>query len=263
LNAGGLAIEAASQALQFARSVRGESLGDSFTYKLDKVRLHAPLLYPAKIICMGANYKEHVKEANLQSPTEPVFFSKYRNAIAGPTDPVLLPSISEQVDWEAELVVVFGRRGHHISEADAMNYVAGYTVGNDISARDWQMRKPFRQWMMGKTFDTFLPLGPALVTSDEVADPHDLRITLRLNDQVMQDDSTSNMTFRIAELVSFISQIISLEPGDIMLTGTPAGVGVTRTPPRFLQEGDVLVTTIENIGTLTNPIRHESFARES
>jgi 2-keto-4-pentenoate hydratase/2-oxohepta-3-ene-1,7-dioic acid hydratase in catechol pathway len=260
LEAGAAAFEAASRALQFARTVRGQAAWTNCAYQLSDIRLHAPLLNPAKIICIGANYKDHVKEANLEAPTEPVFFSKYRNAIAGPTDHVLLPAISQQVDWEAELVVVIGRRGHHIAEADAMSYVAGYTVGNDISARDWQMRKPFRQWMMGKTFDTFLPLGPALVTSDEVPDPHNLQITLRLNDEVMQDESTSSMQFRIPELLSFISRIVTLEPGDIVLTGTPAGVGVTRTPPRFLQEGDVLVTTIENLGTLTNPISHESAA---
>src|ERR1700694_2460697 len=171
LNAGDLARDAANQALQFARSVRGDSRWESCEYKLQEVKLYAPLLYPAKIICIGANYKEHQQEANLPSPTEPVFFSKYRNAITGPMDPILLPSVSEQVDWEAELVAVIGRHGHRIAETDAMNYVVGYTVGNDISARDWQNRRPFRQWMMGKTFDTFLPLGPALVTADEVTDP--------------------------------------------------------------------------------------------
>ena len=258
LDAGEAGIEAVTEALEFARSAHGQSTRERVAHKLADVKLRAPLTRPGKIICIGANYMDHIKEASLQTPTEPVFFAKYRNAITGPTDPILLPAVSEQVDWEAELVVVIGRAGRDIAAADAMSHVVGYTIGNDVSARDWQMRKPFRQWMMGKTFDTFLPLGPALVTVDEVSDPQDIRITLRLNDAVMQNETTANMVFPIAELLSFVSRIVSLEPGDIMLTGSPAGVGFAQTPPRYLRHGDVLETSIEKLGSMTNPVKRAS-----
>lgn len=251
-------LAAARDAMAFAQSRADDKAPTGYAHKLDEVRLVAPLTRPGKIIGVGLNYKDHAEEAGAQLPEEPGFFSKYSNTVTGPHDDVLLPSISSEVDWEGELVVVIGRGGRHIPTGEAMSYVAGYTVCNDVSARDWQMRKPWRQWMIGKTFDTFLPLGPALVTVDEVADPYSLAIECSVNGEVMQRGNTSSMHFRIPYLINYVSRIASLEAGDIILTGTPAGVGMGQKPPRFLRDGDTLVTSIQGLGTLTNRLRMDS-----
>jgi 2-keto-4-pentenoate hydratase/2-oxohepta-3-ene-1,7-dioic acid hydratase in catechol pathway len=169
----------------------------------------------------------------------------------------VLPRVSREVDYEAELVVVIGKRGRYIAEDQARNYVAGYTIGHDVSARDWQLRKPGGQWLAGKTFDTFAPIGPALVTADEIRDPHRLSIELRLNGQVMQRSNTEQMIFTVDKLVAYISQVVTLQPGDLIFTGTPPGVGFARKPPVFLKPGDIVEIEIENLGILRNPVTAE------
>jgi 2-keto-4-pentenoate hydratase/2-oxohepta-3-ene-1,7-dioic acid hydratase in catechol pathway len=217
-------------------------------------RLLAPIPDPQKILCMGLNYRDHAAESNMAIPEEPVLFSKYSSALIGHGATILLPSVSQEVDYEAELVVVIGKRGRDIAQADAMSHVGGYAVGHDVSARDWQLNKPGKQWMAGKTFDTFAPIGPELVTADEVADPHNLRIRLRLNGQTMQDSNTSQFIFRIDEAIAYISQVMTLEPGDLIFTGTPPGVGMARKPQVWLKPGDVAEVEIDGLGTLRNPV---------
>jgi 2-keto-4-pentenoate hydratase/2-oxohepta-3-ene-1,7-dioic acid hydratase in catechol pathway len=221
----------------------------------DLGELLAPLAAPPKVICVGQNYAAHAAESRFEVPAEPVIFSKFSSAVIGPADAVRLPSVApRRVDYEAELAVVIGAGGREVSPADAMTLVGGYAVANDISARDWQLKKPAGQWLLGKSFDTFLPLGPAVVSADEVPDPRALRIICRIGGETLQDDVVGNMIFDIPTLISYVSQVATLEPGDVLLTGTPAGVGQSRVPPRWLQPGDVLETEISGIGVLRNPI---------
>lgn len=217
-------------------------------------KLLAPIPSPGKVICIGLNYRDHAAESGQPIPSEPVCFSKFSTAVTGPEAQIRLPAVAHKVDYEAELVVVIGKRGKHIPVADAMNYVAGYTVGNDVSARDWQIGRPGGQWLMGKTPDTFAPLGPYLVTRDEVANPHQLRIQLRLNGTTLQDSSTKELIFGIDQLVAHLSQLITLDPGDVIFTGTPPGVGAARKPPIFLKDGDVTEVEIEGLGILRNQV---------
>jgi 2-keto-4-pentenoate hydratase/2-oxohepta-3-ene-1,7-dioic acid hydratase in catechol pathway len=225
-------------------------------HQLLGLALLAPFTRPSKILCVGQNYIDHNDETNFERPAEPPFFSKFASSIVGPGAPIDLPSIApKRVDYEAELAVVIGRAGSNISESEAMSFVAGYTVGNDVSARDWQVKKPGGQWLLGKTFDTFLPLGPMFVSSDEIADPHALRLTCTVSGELLQDDTTGSMIFSIPELIAYVSRVCSLEAGDIILTGTPGGVGMSRTPPRWLRDGDVVVSAVEGVGTLENPVR--------
>ena len=193
-------------------------------------------------------------------PELPVIFSKFSSALSGPNIPVVLPAISSQVDYEAELVVVIGRPGKHIRQQDAMNHVLGYTCGNDISARDWQKGRPGGQWLLGKTFDTFAPIGPWIVTADELTNPGELRICMRLNGVEMQSASTSLLIYPIDFLIHHISKFFALETGDLIFTGTPAGVGAGRTPPVFLNDGDECEIEIEGIGTLRNSCTAEKLA---
>ncbi len=216
--------------------------------------LLAPVPDPRKIVCLGLNYRDHAAESGAEVPSEPVLFSKYPTALVGHGAEIVLPAESNQVDYEAELVVVIGRGGRHIPKERAMEHVAGYTVGHDVSARDWQLHKPGKQWMAGKTFDTFAPVGPALVTPDEVADPHALGIRLRLNGQTMQDSNTREFVFRVAEVIAYLSKVFTLEPGDLIFTGTPPGVGMARKPPVWLKPGDVVEVEIDGLGTLRNPV---------
>jgi len=213
-----------------------------------------PVAAPEKIICVGLNYKGHAAETHAKIPESPVLFSKFNTALVGASGPVVLPSISSQVDFEAELALVIGKRAKRVSAEEASAFVGGYMVMNDVSARDWQFRA--RQWLTGKSFDTFAPVGPWLVTPDEVRDPHDLRISLRLNGRIMQDSNTRDLILGIPVLVSHISQIFTLKPGDIISTGTPPGVGYVRQPPVFLRPGDTVEISIERIGT----IRHACIA---
>jgi 2-keto-4-pentenoate hydratase/2-oxohepta-3-ene-1,7-dioic acid hydratase in catechol pathway len=203
------------------------------------------------------NYADHAAESGAPIPEEPVIFNKFATSVGAHEDPIVLPRVSSQVDYEAELVVVIGQGGRHIAEGDALRHVAGYCCGHDVSARDWQLGKPGKQWLLGKTFDTFAPFGPHLVTADEVGDPGNLAIELRLNGQVMQSSSTRQLIFSVPKLVSYISDVCTLEPGDVLFTGTPPGVGMARKPPVFLQAGDVVEVEIEKVGTLRNRVESE------
>ncbi len=216
------------------------------------VKLLAPIPDPQKVLCVGLNYADHARESGMQPPAEPVYFNKFPTAVAAHEQTVMLPKVSTQVDYEAELVVVIGRGGRNIAEADALKHVAGYCVGNDVSARDWQLEKPGKQWLLGKSFDTFAPFGPEFVTADEVGDAGNLRIQLRLNGQTMQDSSTSQFIFGVPKLIAYVSQVCTLEPGDVIFTGTPPGVGMARKPPVFLKPGDVMEVEIEKLGVLKN-----------
>jgi len=221
-------------------------------------RLLAPVPDPRKIICIGLNYRDHAAESGVPVPEEPILFSKYATALIGHDETIILPSVSHQVDYEAELVVVIGRTGRWIPRERAFDYVGGYAVGHDVSARDWQLNKPGKQWMAGKTFDTFAPVGPVLVTPDEIEDPHKLGIRLRLNGQTMQDSSTSQLIFGVDELIAYLSQVFTLEPGDLIFTGTPPGVGMARKPPVWLKPGDTVEVEIDHLGTLRNNVAAES-----
>jgi len=217
-------------------------------------RLRAPIPSPGKVICIGLNYRDHALESGKPIPTEPVCFSKFSHCVVGPGATIELPAVAHKVDYEAELVVVIGRKGKNISAEDSRAYVAGYMNGNDVSARDWQLGRPGGQWMLGKTPDTFAPTGPYLVTADEIADPHNLAIRLRLNGETMQDSRTSELIFSIDQLIAHLSQLITIEPGDLIYTGTPPGVGNARKPPVYLQPGDQVEVEIEGLGTLQNPV---------
>ncbi len=220
---------------------------------LGGLTLRAPIPRPGKIVCVGLNYRDHAAESGQPVPDHPILFPKFANSVIGPGDPIVVPVDTEQPDYEAELGVVIGATATRVSEADALRRVAGYTCVNDVSARDLQFRSS--QWMLGKAIDTFLPMGPWLVTADEIPDPQALRISCRLNGEQVQDSSTEQMVFGVAELIAFISRTLTLEPGDIIATGTPPGVGFARTPPRFLRDGDEVTIEIEGIGALTNPVR--------
>lgn len=217
---------------------------------LAEVRLLPPVRQPEKIICLGLNYRDHAREAGMPIPTEPIFFPKYANALTGPYDPIPIPHLVTQLDHEVELAVVIGRTGKYIPEAEAWAYVAGYMVLNDISARDFQFRTG--QWTLGKTFDGFAPCGPFLVTADEVPDPHALRLRLWVNGDLRQDSHTGEMIFSIPYLIHYFSHLFTLRPGDIISTGTPPGVGMSRQPPAYLKEGDEVVAWVERIGELCN-----------
>jgi 2-keto-4-pentenoate hydratase/2-oxohepta-3-ene-1,7-dioic acid hydratase in catechol pathway len=219
---------------------------------LADVRLLAPVPRPGKIICIGLNYRDHAEESKLPVPESPITFSKYVTCVANPAAPVYLPRTSEKVDYEAELAFVIGRRAKHVERSRAFDYVLGYTNFNDVSARDFQFADG--QWQRGKSCDTFAPMGPAIVTPDEIPDPHRLRIQLRLNGQTMQDSSTGQLIFGIDELIAFLSATVTLEPGDVVATGTPPGVGFARKPPVFLKAGDLMEVEIEGLGVLSNPV---------
>jgi 2-keto-4-pentenoate hydratase/2-oxohepta-3-ene-1,7-dioic acid hydratase in catechol pathway len=213
---------------------------------------HAPVPRPGKLICIGLNYRDHAAESNMPIPERPVVFSKFPTAVIAPGEPVVVPSTSQQVDYEAELAVVIGRRAKHVIAADAYNYVLGYTCFNDVSARDFQFADG--QWQRGKSCDTFAPMGQTIVTTDEIPDPHKLSIKLILNGKTMQDSNTNQLIFGVPELIEFLSATITLEPGDVIATGTPPGVGFARKPPVFLQPGDDMDVVIEGIGGLGTPV---------
>lgn len=223
-----------------------------YTYPVAQVKLCSPLRKPGKIICIGLNYAEHAKEGGRDIPAEPVLFGKYANALVGPGEAVRLPHISDKVDYEAELAVVIGKKAHRVEKEEALDYVFGYANFNDISARDLQ--KKDGQWMKGKFLDTFAPFGPYLVTQDEIPDSGKLDICLRLNGDVMQSSNTGDMIFNVPYLVAFLSQFVTLEPGDIIATGTPPGVGFARKPPIFLKAGDVVEVEVSGLGVLKNPV---------
>lgn len=213
----------------------------------------APVLNPGKIICIGLNYRDHAAESGAEVPQVPVVFAKWANTLAGQGDPIRIPPITSKVDYEAELAVVIGRQGRDIPSDEALDYVFGYTNCHDVSARDLQFSEG-GQWTHSKTLDTFAPMGPYLVTTDDIPDPQALRIRCILNGETMQDGNTSDMIFPVAELIAFLSQGMTLECGDIISTGTPAGVGQSRKPPVFLKAGDEVSIEIDGLGRLTNPV---------
>jgi 2-keto-4-pentenoate hydratase/2-oxohepta-3-ene-1,7-dioic acid hydratase in catechol pathway len=219
---------------------------------LDSVRLLAPIPRPPKIICIGLNYRDHAAESGQQVPAVPTVFAKFPTAATGHRQPIVLPKNSVKPDYEAELAVVIGRGGRHIPEARWREHVFGYTAFNDVSARDFQFATS--QWIMGKTFDTFAPFGPAIVTADEIADPQALDISLTLNGEAMQHSNTREMIFPIPALIAHLSSVFTLEPGDLIATGTPSGVGFARKPPRWLKPGDEAAVRISGIGELVNPV---------
>ncbi|XP_041855724.1 fumarylacetoacetate hydrolase domain-containing protein 2A isoform X2 [Melanotaenia boesemani] len=218
-----------------------------------QIKLLSPILAPEKVVCVGMNYRDHCLEQNAPIPKEPIIFCKFPSAITGPYDDITLPSESQEVDWEVELAFVIGRRGKHIREEDALSYVAGFTVANDVSARDWQNRNG-KQWLLGKTFDSFCPLGPALVTTDTVKDPHNLGIRCLVNGDTVQSSNTDQMIFKTAALVAWVSKFMTLTPGDVFLTGTPPGVGVFKKPPIFLKNGDIVKCQIDQLGSIINKV---------
>ncbi len=220
---------------------------DSCPEVADDERLGTPLANPSKIICIGLNYALHAKESGLEIPTTPIIFSKATSAICGPFDDVVIPKGSEKTDWEVELAIVIGKKASYVSEEDAMNHVAGYVVHNDVSERAFQLEHG-GQWVKGKSCDTFAPLGPWMVTADEIEDPNNLKLWLKLNGETMQDSTTADFVFNAQHLVSYLSQYMSLLPGDIISTGTPSGVGLGLNPPRYLKPGDVMELGIEGLG---------------
>lgn len=219
--------------------------------KARDVKLRAPFR-PPKIICVGLNYREHARESKMEVPEVPTVFAKFPTAVIGPDEPIVLPKNSSKPDYEAELAFVIGRGGRHIPAGRWRECVFGYTNFNDVSARDYQMRTS--QWMIGKCFDTFAPMGPAIVTADEVPDPHALKIGTVINGEVLQDHTTSDLIFKIPDLIAFLSSVFTLEPGDVVTTGTPAGVGFSYEPPRWLKPGDEVTVRVEGLGELRNPV---------
>ncbi len=226
------------------------------TFSLESVQLLAPIPVPPKIICIGLNYRDHAIESGMAIPSTPTVFTKFATSVIGPGAPIVLPKHSEKPDYEAELAFVIGKGGRYIAAADWRAHVFGYMNLNDVSARDYQMATS--QWTIGKTFDTFAPMGPWLVSADEIADPHELPIRCTINGEVLQNSNTRELIFKIPELVEYLSSVFTLEAGDIVSTGTPPGVGMARKPPRWLAPGDDVVIAVEGLGELRNPVRAEA-----
>jgi 2-keto-4-pentenoate hydratase/2-oxohepta-3-ene-1,7-dioic acid hydratase in catechol pathway len=220
------------------------------TFALDAVKLCAPVPHPTKIVCVGLNYRDHAIESKMEIPTRPTIFSKFNNTVIGPGDNIVLPKNSEKPDYEAEFAFVIGKGGRHIKADDWRDHVFGYMNLNDVSARDVQLA--VSQWVMGKTFDTFAPMGPYLVSADEIEDPHNLTIALTVNGETLQNSNTRELIFKIPYLVEFLSSIMTLEPGDIVSTGTPSGVGFSYNPPKWLKPGDEVVVKVQGLGELKN-----------
>ena len=214
----------------------------------DSERIGAPISKPGKIICIGLNYSKHAAESGADVPKEPIIFFKATSSLIGPFDPVIIPKNSKKTDWEVELAVIIGKKASYVSEEEAMDYVAGYAVHNDVSEREFQLERG-GQWVKGKSCDTFAPIGPYLVTRDEIADPHNLRLWLKLNGEMLQDGNTSDFIFNIPQIISYLSQFMSLHPGDIISTGTPEGVGLGFNPPKYLKPGDVMELGIDGLGS--------------
>jgi 2-keto-4-pentenoate hydratase/2-oxohepta-3-ene-1,7-dioic acid hydratase in catechol pathway len=244
----GTVIPLGSDIMEFLRTGQIDSHGERTP--LAELRLHAPIRNPGKVICVGLNYRDHAAETGLAIPSDPPLFCKFANSIADPGATVKVPPIVADLDYEAELGVVIGRTARDVTAADALDYVAGYVCANDVSARELQFRTS--QWTSGKAIDQFLPMGPILVTSDELDDPQKLPIRCWVNGELRQDGSTADMIFGVAELIAYITQTITLEPGDILVTGTPGGVGMSSSPPQYLGEGDEVTIEIGPLGRLHN-----------
>eukprot|EP00096_Caligus_rogercresseyi_P012521 TRINITY_DN5275_c0_g1_i1.p1 TRINITY_DN5275_c0_g1~~TRINITY_DN5275_c0_g1_i1.p1 ORF type:complete len:284 (+),score=42.88 TRINITY_DN5275_c0_g1_i1:57-908(+) len=227
---------------------------DSSRIPLENVRLFSPISGPDKVLCIGMNYRDHCEEQGIPLPKEPIVFNKFPSCIIGPYDDLRKPQNTEELDWEVELAVVMGRRCADVSRESAMDYVFGYTVAHDVSARDWQLKRNGGQWLLGKAMEGFCPLGPVLVTPDDLPDPHDLSISCSVNGETKQSSNTSELVFGVDEIVSWISRVLTLLPGDVILTGTPPGVGVFAKPPQFLKVGDIVKCEISGIGSVVNRI---------
>ena len=245
-----------ASALHAAATADAARLGDlrsaGAVLARDTAQLLAPVPRPSKVICIGLNYKDHAAESNMEPPDRPLMFSKFPTSIVGPGAPVVIPPLTENVDYEAELAVIIGRRASRVTVEDGLHHVLGYANFNDVSARDFQFADG--QWQRGKSPDTFGPLGEYIATPDELPDPHSLRIRLRLNGETLQDSNTDQLIFGIAELVAQLSESVTLEPGDVIATGTPPGVGFARKPPIWVRAGDVMEVEIEGLGVLSNPV---------
>lgn len=215
-------------------------------------RLLAPVAPPQKILCVGLNYRDHAIETGAAIPEEPIIFSKLGTTLIGPGEPILLPAEAKRIDYEAELVVVIGKTCRRLSEQDAEEAIFGYACGHDVSARDWQKGRPGGQWLLGKSFDTFAPLGPAIVPGGQISDPGNLRVQMRINGETFQDSTTAQLIFSIPQVIAYISQVCTLHPGDLIYTGTPPGVGDARNPPRYLRDGDLCEVDIDGVGVLSN-----------
>lgn len=246
--AGNRIIDKAKKAHTYAKNNSTEG----FVLDQEEVLLSTPIPAPAKIICVGKNYAEHAVEMQSDVPEFPVLFAKFSNALIGPEDSIEKRDVTEKLDYEAELTVVIGKEASQVKKEDALDYIAGYTIGNDISARDLQKRTP--QWLQGKTLDKSTPVGPWVVTADEVGDPSNLSIRSTVNGEERQSSNTNKLIFDIPFLIEFISNLVTLKPGDIILTGTPNGVGVAMEPPQFLKDGDVVQIEVEKIGQLKNKV---------
>jgi len=232
------------------------SLGevDIVRIPISSVQILAPVTKPDKVICIGMNYVDHCAEQGVPPPKEPMVFSKFSSSIIGPYDDLRYPEVTEQLDWEVELAIVIGKTGKNVKKEEAMDYVFGYTTAHDVSARDWQLKRNGGQWLIGKTMDDFCPLGPALVTVDEIGDPHNLGLQTVVNGETKQDSNTRQLVFKTEELIAWLTRFFTLLPGDVILTGTPPGVGVFKKPQEFLKKGDVVECTIEKIGSVRNKI---------
>lgn len=244
-------LELAQKAIDFIIA-HPESSNKKAIFNIDEVKIEAAVQNPGKIICVGHNYKEHILEMGRELPSHPVIFAKFSNTILGPQDDIPFYPISEQLDYEAEFTFVIGKQAKNVSEEDALDYVAGYTITNDVTYRDIQRRT--LQWLQGKTVDGSAPMGPYLVTADELPDPSGLGVVLTVNGEVRQKTNTANFVFSVQKLIAFLSNLMTLEPGDVVLTGTPGGVGVAMDPPTFLKHGDVVRIEIDKIGVLENKV---------
>ena len=220
----------------------------------EDIRLGPPIARPSKIVCVGLNYAKHAKESGMEVPSEPVLFFKASSAIVGPNDDVILPKNSQKSDWEVELAIVIGERASYVSVGEAMKHVAGYVLHNDISEREYQLER-LGQWVKGKSCDTFAPLGPFMATTDEIQNPHNLRLWLKLNGKIMQDSNTSDLIFSIPKLVSYISEFMTLLPGDVISTGTPFGVGLGLDPQKYLKDGDLMELGIDGLGVSKQSVK--------
>lgn len=244
-------LEAGTEAMETARG----AIAQGARIPLADVRLEAPIARPPKFLAVGLNYADHVAESGMDTPEHPTIFNKQSTCVTGPSDPVHVPKASHVLDYEGELGIVIGRRGRHVSRDDAADYIAGYVIVNDVTVRDWQFRTP--TWTMGKSFDTHGPIGPWIVTTDEIVDPHQLALRTYVNEELRQESNTKQLIFDCFFLVEHFSTAFTLEPGDIIATGTPGGVGILSKPPQILKAGDVVRIEIDGIGEIENPIIDE------
>jgi 2-keto-4-pentenoate hydratase/2-oxohepta-3-ene-1,7-dioic acid hydratase in catechol pathway len=249
-------LELGEEGLSTVRAAMSSPSGH-FCIAKSQFTMKAPIYGPEKVLCVGMNYVDHCVEQGFPIPTEPIIFNKFPGSIIASGEPISHSNLTEELDFEVELVIVIGKEGRHISTEDAMSHVAGYTVAHDVSARDWQLKKNGGQWLLGKTFDTYSPIGPAIVTTDELKDPHSIGIRCFLNGEQVQNGNTDQLIFKTDFLIHWISSFVTLRPGDLILTGTPPGVGCFRKPPLFLKAGDSVTCEIDGIGSITNVVERD------